>query len=157
MEIAARRVAVLHFVVFDESGRQHTNTHGHAPLVHMQGSGGIFPGLEEALEGKRAGDRFSLTLPPEKGAGAHLPQLVQTVPLSMYAGMDKPAVGSRLAARNGHGPLQVVVTAVDGDTLTVDGNHPLAGQTFRIDVEVVNVRLATPDELQYGIAGGTRA
>lgn len=156
MEVAARRVVVLHFVLFDETGKQYTSTRGHDPMVHMQGAGGIFPGLEEALEGKRKGDSFSVTLPPEKGAGIQLPQMVQTLPRSIFTGTGSPTVGSKLSAKNGHGPLQVVVTAVDGDTITVDGNHPLAGQTFKMDVDVVDVRLATPDELQFGLAPGTR-
>jgi FKBP-type peptidyl-prolyl cis-trans isomerase SlyD len=60
-------------------------------------------------------------------------------------------VGSRLQARTARGPLDVVVTSVDEDSIGVDGNHPLAGKTFKLDVEVVDVRLATPEEIQFGV------
>src|SRR3546814_12166891 len=70
----------------------------------------------------------------------------------------EPQGGARLKAQTERGPLDVVVTAVDADTVTVDGNHPLAGRPFRARVEVVDVRLATPEELQFGIGlGAARA
>lgn len=151
MEIADRRVATIHFTVFDEQGAEFATTHGHDPLVHMYGSGGIVPALEEALAGKQAGDTFEVTVPPEKGFGAHHPELVQSVPRSAFKGQSEPVPGGTLQAQTARGPLEVRVTDVDADAIGVDGNHPLAGKTFRMAVEVVDVRLATPDEIQFGL------
>jgi len=151
MEIADRRVATIHFTLLGEDGGEVTTTHGHDPLVYVHGTGGIVRGLEEALAGKKAGDRFEVDIAPEQGFGKRHEALVQTLPLSMLGdGSSVPAVGARLKAQTGRGPLDVVVTAVDGSSITVDGNHPLAGRPFRARVEVVDVRLATPEELQSG-------
>ncbi len=151
MEIADRRVATVHFTLIDEQGNTVASTHGHAPLVHLQGTGGIVPALEQALDGKKPGDRFEVTVEPQNGFGPHHPELVQTLPRSAFVGSREPEVGGRLQAQTARGPLEVVVTAVDADGISVDGNHPLAGKTFRLDVEVVDVRLATPDEIQFGV------
>lgn len=151
MEIADRRVATVHFSLIDEQGRTVASTYGHAPLVHLQGTGGIVPALEQALEGKKPGDKFEVTVEPQRGFGPRHPELVQTLPRSAFKGSREPQAGDRLQAQTARGPLDVVVTAVDGDSISVDGNHPLAGRTFRLEVEVVDVRLATPEEIQFGV------
>ena len=89
--------------------------------------------------------------PPEKGLGPRHPELVQTHPRSNIPDGSEPQVGARLDAQTAKGPMEVVVTAVEGETVTVDGNHPLAGRTFSAQVEVVDVRVATPDEIQFGL------
>lgn len=152
MEIADRRVATIHFTLFDNDGNQVGSTHGHDPLVHLYGTGGIVPGLEKALAGKKAGDRFEVTVAPEEGFGPHHKELVQTLPRAILGATNPPEVGGRLLAQTAKGPLDVRVTAIDGDTITVDGNHPLAGNPFKLSVEVVDVRVPTPEELQFGIA-----
>jgi FKBP-type peptidyl-prolyl cis-trans isomerase SlyD len=152
MEIADRRVATIHFTLLDQQGGQVATTHGHDPLVYMHGTGGIVRGLERALEGKQPGDRFEVEVAPEDGFGPRHESLVQTLPRSLLGADSQPRVGARLKAQTARGPLDVVVTAVEGDNLTVDGNHPLAGRPFRAQVEVVDVRLATPEEQQFGIA-----
>lgn len=151
MEIADRRVATIHFTLFDQDGKQVGSTQGHEPLTHMFGTGGIVPGLEKALAGKKAGDRFEVEVAPEEGFGSHHPELVQTLPRTIFNGAEAPSVGKRLLAQTAKGPLDVVVTGVDGETITVDGNHPLAGKPFRLQVEVIDVRVPTPQELQYGV------
>jgi FKBP-type peptidyl-prolyl cis-trans isomerase SlyD len=152
MEIADRRVATVHFTLTDEQGKTVASTRGHAPLVHLQGTGGIVPALEQALDGKKAGDRFEVTVEPQRGFGQRHPELVQTLPRSAFKGRQAPEVGGRLQAQTARGPLEVVVTAMDGESISVDGNHPLAGQTFKLEVEVVDVRLATPNWISSGVA-----
>ena len=151
MEIADRRVATVHFTLYDAEGNTVTSTRGHAPLVHMQGAGGIVPALEQALLGKQPGDTFQVEVTPETGFGKYHPELVQTLPRSAFKGSAEPAVGGKLQAQTARGPLEVVVTSVDADSIGVDGNHPLAGKAFKLDVEVVDVRLATPEEIQFGV------
>jgi len=151
MEIADRRVATIHFTLLDQQGLQVATTQGHEPLVYVHGTGGIVRGLEDALAGKQAGDHLEVEVAPEQGFGKRHEGLVQTLPRSLLGSDSEPQVGARLKAQTEKGPLDVVVTAVDADTVTVDGNHPLAGRPFRAQVEVVDVRLATPEELQFGI------
>ena len=78
-------------------------------------------------------------------------QRSQTLPRTMFNGSATPAVGEKLRAQTEKGPLDVIVTALDDSQITVDGNNPLAGRLLRADVEVVGVRVATPDELQFGL------
>lgn len=151
MEIADRRVATVHFTLRGEDGQRITSTREAAPLVYMHGTASIMPGLEQALAGRTAGERFEVRIAPEAGFGPRHAQLLQTLPRARLQAAAEPVPGTRLTAQTARGPLEVVVTAVDGDAITVDGNHPLAGREVLAEVEVVAVRLATPDELQYGL------
>lgn len=152
MDIADRRIATVHFTLTDaDSGQPITSTRGHAPLTYMHGSGGIARGLEQALEGRSAGDRFEVVVSPEDGFGPRHEALVQTLPRSMWRAPSEPRIGDRLETTTAKGPLDVVVTAVGTDTLTVDGNHPLAGRRVRADLEVLSVRVPTPEEVQFGL------
>lgn len=152
MDIADRRIATVHFTLTDaDSGERITSTRGHEPLTYMHGAGGIARGLEQALEGREAGDRFDVVVAPEDGFGPRHEALVQTLPRSMWRAPSEPKVGDRLETTTAKGPLEVVVTAVDAGTLTVDGNHPLAGRRVRAEVEVLAVRVPTPDEVQFGL------
>lgn len=151
MDIAHRRVATVHFTLSDVSGQPLTTTRGHDPLVYMHGSGSIIKGLEQALDGRRTGETFTVDIPPEQGFGPRHDSLVQRLPRATFNGSSVPAVGEKLRAQTERGPLDVVVTALDADTITVDGNNPLAGRTLRADVEVISVRVATPHEIQFGL------
>lgn len=151
MDIADRRIATVHFTLTDaDSGQPITSTRGHDPLTYMHGTGGIARGLEQALEGRKAGDRFEVVVMPEEGFGPRHEALVQTLSRSMWRAPSEPKVGDRLETTTAKGPLDVVVTAVGADTITVDGNHPLAGRRVRADVEVLSVRVPTPDEIRFG-------
>ncbi len=151
MDIAHRRVATVHFTLFDSEGQRITTTRGHEPLVYMHGMGTIIRGLEHALEGKRAGEQFSVDIPPEQGFGPRHDSLVQVLPKTTFTGSGIPAVGEKLRAQTEKGPLEVVVSAIESDSITVDGNNPLAGRVLRADIEVVDVRVATPQEIQFGL------
>ncbi|NYZ63629.1 FKBP-type peptidyl-prolyl cis-trans isomerase [Luteimonas deserti] len=151
MDIAHRRIATVHFTLSDASGSRIATTRGHDPLVYMHGSGSIIQGLERALEGRCAGETFTVEIPPEQGFGPRHESLVQRLPRDTFTGSSVPAVGEKLRAQTERGPLDVIVTALDDETITVDGNNPLAGRTLRAEVEVVGVRVATPHEIQFGL------
>ncbi|OIQ25422.1 peptidylprolyl isomerase [uncultured Vibrio sp.] len=121
-----------------------------APLDYLHGHNNLVTGLENKLEGKVAGDKFSATISPEDGYGEHNDALVQRVPANVFQGVDEIEVGMRFLADTDQGPIPVEVTEVDGDEVVVDGNHMLAGQTLVFDVEVVAVREATEDEIEHG-------
>lgn len=152
MKIAARCVATFHYTLTDDAGAVLDSSRDASPLAYLHGAGNIVPGLELALEGRGEGDRFQVDVPPEQGYGLRDPGLVQTVPRAVFHGVDQLAPGMHFQAQGPQGRMNVVVTAVEGDRITVDGNHPLADRTLHFDIEVTGVRAARSDEIEAGRA-----
>lgn len=123
-------------------------------LVYLHGKGNIIAGLEEALVGKAAGDKFNVTIAPQDAYGEFMDNMTQTVDKSMFAGIDELEVGMQFHADVNHGSGIVTIVAIEDDQVTLDGNHPLAGETLIFDVEVLDVRDATADELAHGHVHG---
>ncbi len=150
MQIAEQTVVTIHYTLTDTKGEVLDSSEGPdggEPLSYIHGAGMIVPGLESALLGKGAGDHVKVTVAPEQGYGAREEGLVQKVPRSEFPDGDIE-VGMRFRA-NGPGGSQVLtVAALDAETVTLDGNHPLAGATLNFDVQVVGVRAATPEDLK---------
>ncbi|WP_454831268.1 FKBP-type peptidyl-prolyl cis-trans isomerase [Pseudoxanthomonas wuyuanensis] len=153
MEIADHRVATIHYTLTDDAGQVVDRSAPDAPLSYLHGAGNIVPGLEQALTGRKAGDAFSADIPPETGYGPRHDGLVQTLPISAFQSAGTVQPGMRFEARTEHGPLLFTVTQVEEEKVTVDGNHPLAGQTLHFAVEVADVRESTAQEQQQGHAG----
>lgn len=150
MQITKHRVAAIHYTLKDNDGKVLDSSEGRDPLYYIQGIGNLIPGMEEGLEGKESGDKLDIKVSPEKGYGELNPQLVQQVPLDAFAGQEvKP--GMRFSTNRGE---TVTVTEVGSEAVTVDGNHPLAGVELNFQVEVMEVRNATADELQHGHVHG---
>jgi len=154
MQIADRRVAQFHYTLTNDQGEVLDSSVGHEPLTYLHGKGNIVPGLEKALAGKQAGDKLKVAVPPAEGYGLQLPELIQAVPRDAFQGVAEIQVGMRFQAETGHGPVMVRVTQVTADTVTVDGNHELAGQTLHFEVEVVEVRDASVEEVLHGHVHG---
>jgi len=154
MQIAQDAVVAIHYTLTDDKGEVLDSSSGADPLAYIHGSGGIISGLEEALLGKVAGDKLKVAIPAEKAYGAHEPGLIQQVPKRAFQGAGEIKSGMRFTAQTEHGPREVVVTRVAGDMVTIDGNHPLAGQALNFDVEIIEVRAATAEELAHGHVHG---
>jgi FKBP-type peptidyl-prolyl cis-trans isomerase SlyD len=154
MQVAHDAVVVIHYTLKNDAGEVLDSSAGAEPLAFIQGGGNIISGLEEALEGKRAGDTLEVTIPAAKAYGVHEPSLIQQVPRRAFQTGTDVAPGMRFTAQTEHGPRPVVVTRVAGDMVTVDGNHPLAGQTLHFAVEVTEVRKASAEELSHGHVHG---
>lgn len=153
MQIGQDKVVMLHYVLRNDAGEVLDKSDADEPLAYLHGNGNIIPGLEEALAGKSAGDKLTVAVPAEKGYGPHDPELVQSVPRRAFEGSEvKP--GMRFHAQMEDGPRAVVVTRVQGDMVTIDGNHPLAGQNLNFQVEVAEVREASAEELEHGHVHG---
>ncbi len=150
MEISQGRVATIHYTLSDDSGQVLDRSTPQAPLSYLHGAGNIVPGLEKALDGKQTGDTVQADVAPEQGYGPHHAQLVQQVPRSAFPNTAEVQPGAQFQARTEQGPVLVTVTEVGPDQVTVDGNHPLAGQTLHFAVEIADVREATADELNQG-------
>ena len=155
MKIEKESVVSIDYVLTDERGEVLDSSKGHGqPLLYIHGAGNIIPGLENHLEGKSAGEKFKVSIPPEDGYGIRDERHVATVGRDQFKGVDDLEVGMQFRT-DGSGHSQVVtVMAVEKDTVTVDANHPLAGKTLTFDVAIVAVRKATPDELSHGHVHG---
>ncbi|SFN23541.1 FKBP-type peptidyl-prolyl cis-trans isomerase [Dokdonella immobilis] len=154
MQIAERSVASFHYTLTNDAGDVLDSSEGREPLAYLHGVGNIVPGLEREMAGHVAGDRFNVDVAPEEGYGDYIDELVQIVPRTSFQGIDDLAVGMQFQAQTGQGSIAVVVTEIEGDEVTVDGNHPLAGETLHFAVEVVEVREASAEELQHGHVHG---
>ena len=153
MQITDKTAVSFHYTLTNPSGEQLDSSRGEEPLLYLHGAGNIIAGLEAALAGKSTGDTFSVTIPPEDGYGELASEMVQVVSKKMFEGMDVE-VGVQFHADVSHGSGIITITEIDGDDVTIDGNHPLAGETLIFDVEVVDVRPATDDEMAHGHVHG---
>jgi FKBP-type peptidyl-prolyl cis-trans isomerase SlyD len=154
MQIAERTVASFNYTLTNDAGEIIDSSEGRSPLAYLHGAGNIVPGLEKEMTGRKAGDRFDVVVAPEDGYGQPNPMLVQTVPREAFQGVDSIEVGMEFQAQTPQGPLSVVVSKVDADNVTVDGNHPLAGKTLHFAIEVTDVRDASVEELAHGHVHG---
>ena len=150
MEIAAARVASFHYTLTDDAGTVIDSSKGAAPLPYLHGGGNIVPGLEKALEGRKAGDTLNVDVQPEQGYGPRNDQLLQSVPRQAFQGIDNIEPGMQFQAQGGGGSALVTVVEVGETEVKIDGNHPLAGKVLHFAVEIVDVREATEQEKQSG-------
>jgi FKBP-type peptidyl-prolyl cis-trans isomerase SlyD len=150
MKITKDKVAAIHYKLTDNSGKILDSSEGREPLYYIHGNGNLIIGMEEGLEGKIKGDKLVLKISPEKGYGQKDPSLTQKVPRTAF-GDQKIEKGMQFSTNQG-GVVTVVDVSIDG--VTVDANHALAGVELNFDVEVMEVREATNDELAHGHVHG---
>jgi len=149
--IGEKMVVSMHYTLTDGDGKVLDSSEGADPLSYLHGAGNIIPGLEKALVGKVADDALQVEVTPAEGYGEVVPELKQVVDKTAFQGVETLVEGMSFEAEGPGGEVQrVVITNVDGDDVTVDGNHPLAGVTLNFDVKIVSVRDATEEELSHG-------
>jgi len=153
MIIAANKVVKMHYSVTDNDNNSIDNSFDGEPLIFIVGTGYLIPGLEDALQGKQAGDTLSVTVEPENGYGERHDELMQAVPKSMFEDMEIE-IGMQFRATTDDGDQSVMIIDIQDDEVIVDGNNPLAGITLKFDVEILEVRDATADELAHGHVHG---
>jgi FKBP-type peptidyl-prolyl cis-trans isomerase SlyD len=154
VEITADRVVTIHYTLKDDSGTVLDSSAGGEPLAYIQGHGNLVSGLEKALEGRQDGNHLVVVVTPAEGYGERDESLIRRVPKRTLQGSGEIKKGMQFQARTDDGMRMFTVTAVMGDMVTLDGNHPLADQTLHFDVEVVGVREATTEELEHGHVHG---
>jgi FKBP-type peptidyl-prolyl cis-trans isomerase SlyD len=153
MQVGPDKAVSIHYTLRDDAGEVLDSSDGREPLTYLHGSGNIVPGLEKALDGKQVGDEVKVKVAPADGYGERDDANVRNVPRRrLPEGKIEP--GMRLRLQTEHGPIVVAVTAVQGDYVTIDGNHPLAGMTLNFEVKVVEVRDATEEERTHGHVHG---
>jgi FKBP-type peptidyl-prolyl cis-trans isomerase SlyD len=147
MKIEKNTAVTLRFKVADAQGK--TIEESPEPMVYLHGGyGNTLPKIEEALEGQEAGFQTTLALPPEDAFGLRDEGLLRTIPRSQFPPGVK--VGGQLEGRGSDGREQVFyVTKIKGDTVLLDGNHPLAGKALRFTVKVTDVRVASEEEIAH--------
>jgi FKBP-type peptidyl-prolyl cis-trans isomerase SlyD len=150
MQITKNKVAAIHYTLRDNDGNVLDSSEGREPLYYIQGIGNLIKGMEDGLEGKSKGDKFNIKVAPENGYGELDSSLVQQVPVTAFGGQALKE-GMRFQTDQGH---VVVVTKVEKETVTVDGNHPLAGVELNFAVEVIEVRDASAEEISHGHVHG---
>ena len=155
MLIAANKAVSIEYTLTNDAGEVIDSSAGGAPLVYLPGAGNIIPGLEKALEGKTTGDELNVAVEPEEAYGEYSAELVSTLSRSMFEGVDELEVGMQFHASAPDGQMQIVtIRDLDGDDVTVDGNHPLAGQRLNFQVKVVDIRDASQEEVAHGHVHG---
>lgn len=154
MLIAKHAVVMLEYTLTAPDGEVLDTSKGRAPLSYLHGTGSIVPGLERALDGRQQGDRFDVRVSPDDGYGARDEGLVHEITRSQLPKDLEPEVGLELQARGPDGDLVLMIVAVEGERITLDGNHPLAGMELHFVGEIVGVRAATREELAHGHVHG---
>lgn len=154
MPIEKNQVVQFHYSVSDEEGNDIESSRGDEPNAYLHGHGGVIRGLEEALEGRDAGDSFSVTIAPEKAYGQRQPDAIQRVPIRHLQGARRWKPGMVAQVQTDKGPRHVLVAKVGHKFADVDTNHPLAGKTLTFDIEVLEVRPASAEEIAHGHAHG---
>ena len=151
--IANDHVVSFHYTLTNAEGETLDQSQGE-PLAYLHGSGNIIPGLEKALEGKNLGDKFTVNVSAADGYGEYNPDLVQEVPAQMFQGVDNIEAGMQFQAQTDDGVQIVTVKAIEGENIIVDANFPLAGQDLTFEVEIVEIRDASAEELEHGHVHG---
>jgi len=152
--IADQKVVSLNFTVKDGEEQVIDSSEGGAPLVYLHGQKNIIPGLEAALEGKAIGDEFDVTIEPAEAYGDYNEEILQVMPKEAFQGVETIEPGMVFTAQTQNGPVQLAVTKIEGEEVTVDPNHPLAGKTLNFTGSVIEVRDATEEELAHGHVHG---
>lgn len=148
------RVVTIHYTLTDAEGTVLDSSRGGEPLSYLEGAQNIIPGLEKELLGAKAGDKKTVKVPAAEAYGEKRQDMVMQVPKSQFPADMKFKVGDRFrGGADGHAPI-FTVASIETDTVTLDGNHPLAGKDLNFDVEVTEVRDATSDEMSHGHTHG---
>ncbi|MFT4197714.1 MAG: peptidylprolyl isomerase [Pseudoxanthomonas sp.] len=148
MNIAKDSVVRFHYTVSEVGQAPLESSKEREPLAILVGYGNIIPGLEEALLDKAAGDSFGVDVPAAQAYGERREGMTQRVPKKHF-GSQKLVPGQQVVLQTNFGPRAVTIEKVGMSVVDVDLNHPMAGKDLHFDVEIVDVREATPEELEH--------
>ncbi|HAW86762.1 MAG TPA: peptidylprolyl isomerase [Spirochaetaceae bacterium] len=154
MNIEKDRVVSIDYQLKNAQGDVIDASEPGEPLVYLHGNQNLIPGLEKRLEGKKADDKLQCVIAPAEGYGERDDELVFAVPRKEFAEPDKVQVGMQFQAQQADGVHIVTVASLTDEEVTVDANHPLAGQSLHFDVTVREVREASAEELSHGHVHG---
>jgi len=154
MQIADHKAVKIHYTLTAQDESVIDSSRDGEPLDYIHGLGILVPGLETVLQGKKTGDRIVVTVPPSEGYGERSENLLQKIERNMFEFDGDIEVGMRFQAETDQGVELVQVAAVDDEFISIDANHPLAGETLNFDVEIIDIRDATEEEIKHGHVHG---
>ena len=154
MKISQDLVVTIHYTLTNNSGDLLDSSEGQEPLAYIHGHGNIIPGLEAALLDKEVGDVFDVKIPPKDAYGNRDANLEREVSQDVFKGVEKIEEGMQFRANTEDGMRVFTVTKIDGERITIDGNHPLADVELNFKVEVMDIRKASEEELSHGHVHG---
>jgi FKBP-type peptidyl-prolyl cis-trans isomerase SlyD len=154
MKISREKVVGIEYTLKGADGLVIDSNVGDEPLFFLQGFGTLVPGLEAALEGRVAGDRFEVEVKAADGYGEYDPQRLRSIPRANFPQLKDAKPGMMLEARGPEGVSAVTVSEVTEDTIVIDGNHPMAGKDLFFSIYVSDVRDATAEEKSHGHVHG---
>ena len=149
------KVVDLNYELTNTQGEVLDKSSATEPFTYLHGGQQIVEGLENALVGLKVGDKKKVVVPPELGYGELNPELQMTVARTQFPLDAELSSGMRFrgGSPDGH-DMVFTIEKVEGDQVTINGNHELAGQTLNFDVEVLSMRDATAEEKEHGHAHG---
>lgn len=152
MNVETQKAVTLTYTLTDDQGNILDKADTNEPFIYLHGTGGVIPGLEKALDGKSVDEQMIVNLKAAEAYGDRSDNLIQEVPKEMFGELDDKDmfVGAQFHAETDQGMQVVTVNAINEETITIDGNHPMAGKDLNFDVTVVAVRDATEEELAHG-------
>jgi FKBP-type peptidyl-prolyl cis-trans isomerase SlyD len=153
-KIAANMAVEIHYTLTDGAGETVDSSRDAEPLPYIHGTEALVEGLEKELDGKSVGDKIKTSVSPAEGYGEVNPELTQSVPRELFQFDGDIEIGMRFEAEAENGVELVTVIGLDDKTITIDANHPLAGETLNFDVEIISIREATSEELEHGHVHG---
>ncbi|HAD10271.1 MAG TPA: peptidylprolyl isomerase [Porticoccaceae bacterium] len=152
MEIRKDRVVQFDYVLKDAEGRVLESSEGAGPTTYLHGHGGMLPALEKELAGLSIGAQITAQLSQPYGPSHE--DSIQRIPLKHLRAKKKPQPGAVVVVQGQHGPRQVTVVKVGKFSVDVDTNHPFAGMDLTFDIDVLDVREASAEELSHGHVHG---
>ncbi len=154
MQLTKHKVATINYTLTDDEDNTLDQSND-SSFTYLHGTGNIIPGLERALEGKEAGDAVSVDVSPEDAYGERNLEMIQRVPKDMFPDDIEIKIGMQFHAQSSSGdPVIVTIDSVEDDVVVVDGNHPMAGKQLHFEVELVEVRDASDEEIEHGHVHG---
>ena len=152
MTVANNKVVEIHYILKDREGELIDSSEGQAPLAYIHGIGNIIPGLEKELEGKNIGDKVKAVIPPAQGYGEYEEKMVHKIPKENFKDESQIKLEAQFRVDMEDGPRIATITQIEESEVTVDMNHPLAGEVLSFDTEIIDVREASAEELNHGHA-----
>ena len=153
MNIEKDRVVLFHYSVSEQGQETLESSEGREPLAILIGHGNIIPGLEEAMEGHEAGDKFEVDVAAAKAYGEKREGLSQRIPKKHFNG-QRLEPGMQVVLQTNFGPRAVTIQKVGMSVVDVDLNHPMAGKDLHFAIEIVDVREASAEEVEHGHVHG---
>jgi len=149
MKISSDKVVTMNYTLTDNTGSLIDSSKEREPFSYIHGTGTIIPRLEKELEGMSTGESVNVNITAEEGYGARDESLMQDLPMERFSDVDDLKIGMQFQVEDGSDSYVFTVVNIEGENVTIDWNHPLAGIDLNFAIDVLEVRDATEEELDH--------